>query len=145
MTPQEFVQNVQNLSANIDAELERVEISTLKTLEGDMKRRIHNDGEDSFGKSMGGYSKAWAIVRKEQGRQIAKKDLQFTGDLFERVVVGKSENQNVLGYLIDDDRLKVEENEAYLNTKIYDLSVNEAGEVGLNLQIGIEEIIQEYL
>jgi hypothetical protein len=145
MTPQEFAQSVQNLSSNIDAELEKVEIGALKTLEGDMKTRVHNKGLDSFGRSMGGYSKAWAKVRKEADKKTNKKDLEFTSTLRENIILGTSEGKNVLGYLTDDDRLKVENNESYLNTKIYDLNQVESGNVGLNIQIGIEEIIEKYL
>lgn len=77
----------------------RAEIASLKTLEGLMKRRIHNSGLKSDGTKMKPYSAMWSAVRQGAGKQVAYKDLQFTGDLRRNYTVGKNGKDNALGFL----------------------------------------------
>lgn len=64
---------------------------------GLIKPRIHNDGKDANGNSLGGYSPGYAKTRLKRGRQIAKKDLQFTDQLFNSEQIFKVNGSAVFG------------------------------------------------
>ena len=56
-------------------------VAGLKGGMGAMKRRIFNQSLDANGTSLGGYSDEYGQYRANRGRQIGRKDLQFTGSL----------------------------------------------------------------
>jgi hypothetical protein len=145
MTPEELIKNFSGLNQALQEGLDEVEIEALFFLLGRMKRRVFNDGEDLDGKSLGGYSKAYAAIRKKRGLQDKVKKLQFEGDLAKNTQVGTSEENNVIGYLTDDDRLKVEGNERYLNTTI--IGVTDEDQLGVDQRMvaGIDKIVLQYI
>ena len=105
------------------------EVAALKTLEGDMKARIHNQGRATDGSSLGSYrSKSYKKKRESQGRQTVKKDLQFTGDLIANYTVGVTgQNRNALGFRNDKTRLIAEgqEGKKQVNKPIFTPSKGE--------------------
>lgn len=111
-----------------------VEIPALKTLEGAMKKRIHNDRKDSNGLKIGvkgprgvNYTEGY---RKEKAKRTGSAsgnaiDLFLDGNLQRGVTVGKSGKKNVLGFRDDLSRKKAEKHTNNYNTKIYKPSKDE--------------------
>ena len=85
-------------SAKVQKAIGFAEISALKRVEGLMKNRIHNRGQNSEDTSIGTYSVGWAKKRKAKGRQVAYVDLQVEGNLIRGYSVGIFEGQNALGF-----------------------------------------------
>lgn len=59
-------------------------LQSLNQMKSDITNRIHNSekgGTDKDGRGFGGYTSPWVKVRKANGRQILKKDFEFSGDL----------------------------------------------------------------
>lgn len=86
--------------------IDRIEIASLKTIEAFHKRRIFNASQATDGSSLGTYkSKYWRNKRLQAGRQIGKKDLQFTGDTKNNMQVGRSGIDNVYQFTTDKARI----------------------------------------
>lgn len=64
-------------------------------------RVFSGDTKDINGKELSPYSEAYAKKRKAAGRQTAKKDLIFTGALFESIQVGTKNNRPAMGFLTE--------------------------------------------
>jgi hypothetical protein len=64
--------------------------------------RVYSGGEgakDTKGKALSPYSTAYAKKREKAGRQVEKKDLLFTGALFESIQIGTEDEIPTLGFL----------------------------------------------
>lgn len=78
-----------------------------KYVEGAMKFRIFTEGRDSSGGSIGSYkSKSWIKKRSENGRQVGKVDLEYSGDLRNSIQVVKDGNEVVIA-IINDDKFTI--------------------------------------
>lgn len=101
-----------NISA-LPGEVERAIGVALIRLEGDIKRRIHNDGKASDGslldtparRRLGRYSLQYGKKRQAAGRQTGRKDLQFFGDFLRSYGAGKSGDVQAIGFFQDKARL----------------------------------------
>lgn len=74
-----------------------------KYLEGEMKQRIFNRGQNSDDASIGAYkSKWWKKKRTERGNQTGFVDLEFSGDLRNSIQVVQENNSEVVLAIISD-------------------------------------------
>ena len=73
--------------------------------------------------------------------QTNYKDLQFFGDLFRNIDVGVSNGNNVIGFLRDIDRIKVQGTEDYIGKDVAPLSEEEKGVIDDTYKAAIAEII----
>jgi hypothetical protein len=70
----------------------------LNNVKAALSRRIFQQGKATDDSEIGEYSEATQLLREQEGLQIEKVDLQFTGNLFRSITVGlDSENQIALG------------------------------------------------
>jgi hypothetical protein len=84
---------------NYDAEL-----LAAQTALAVLNSRVFSGGaEDVNNAQLKGYSAAYAKKREKAGRQTAKKDLIFTGALFESIQVGTSNNLPAMGFLTENE------------------------------------------
>lgn len=73
------------------ADVQDMMTSALNSSMALMKRRIFNVNEDVEGKNFGKYvSKSYKKRRKAKGRQVAKKDLEMTGQLRKSIQLEKA-------------------------------------------------------
>lgn len=98
-----------NLKKDISKrELDDIVAPALETFRGNLLFRIHNDGESSNGAEIGEppiaesrtgvYEKYYGRKRRKKGRQVAKKDLEMTGELRRSVKHG-TRNRNQAIYI----------------------------------------------
>lgn len=80
------------LEKNLDA----VALPAMKSLEGAMGQRIHNDGKKSDGSSIGEYSARYAKYRQSKGRQTGYVDLEDTSTLRSALQTGEVNGKPVL-------------------------------------------------
>jgi hypothetical protein len=73
--------------------------------------------------------------------QTNYKDLQYFGDLFRNIDVGVSNGNNVIGFLRDIDRLKVEGTEKYIGKDVAPLSEEEKQVIDDTYRAAIADII----
>lgn len=101
--------------------MNRVQVVALKRLEGEIKRRIFNDGRATNGILIGHYrSRLWRQERIRRGRQVQYKDLEFEGDMRRSMTVGKTNTRNnAFGFTRDSERLKAVENEQRERKQIF--------------------------
>ena len=98
----------------------RAEIAALKSLEGAMKVRIHQYGEDERENLFGAYSPGWAKVRKKRFKQTDFVDLDFEGDLIKGYKLGKTiDRLNALGFVDDWSAQKARDNEHHFGKTIF--------------------------
>lgn len=124
--------------------------AALKRLEGEMKRRIHQQGQSSDGTQLstfaekkdpaGYYSKQWGSKRRRFGRTVSKKDLQFYGDLLRAHTVGTFNDRFVYGFLYDMARIIAEGQEGQTRKPIFSISDRERD---LVVQIYSERLVQD--
>lgn len=115
---------IENLGSDA---ISRPAFAALKRLEGEMKRRVHQNGQDVNGqqlktfskKKLGSYSLAYGKKRDKAGRQVSVKDLEFHGNLRRAITVGTYENGYALGFLYDKARLIAEGQEGQTRTTIF--------------------------
>ncbi len=94
MTPEELKNKILTISTRLSNRKVDFLLLGAKQLEGSMKARIFNDGEDSSGRKIGKYkSKSWIQKRSEEGRQTQRVDLEFTGELRDSIQVVRSRNE----------------------------------------------------
>lgn len=92
---------------------EKASMVALKSFEGEVKSRIHNQGRDSSGLSIGQYqSEYWKAKRRAAGRQIGYVDLEMTGELRRSLTTGQIRGGAVLGFDSDQEREKYEKMKA---------------------------------
>lgn len=148
-------------AAVVENHRDEIEIPALKEMEGSMKQRIHNKGQDSSGDRIGSkterqgkYTKGYER-RKTNGGLIGGRtyagsggniypiNLQVHGDLLKDFTVGTKENLNVLEFQTDLSRKKAERHEKSYKTDIYRPSDNELEGFKDVLLIGIDEVIRK--
>lgn len=148
----------------VTAGRDEIEIPTLKELEGAMKQRIHNKGQDSKGERIGINSKLKGLYTK--GYERKKRDggvfngrsyagsgdthiypinLQLHGDLMKEFTVGVKNGLNVLEFQTDLARKKVERHEKSYNTVIYKPSDEELEDAKEIMRIGVRTVLRKYV
>jgi hypothetical protein len=75
--------------------------------------------------------------------QVGYKDLQFFGDLFNGIVTGTSQGANVLGFLRDADRVKMQGTEDYIQKDVIKLSETEKDTIDDTFKALIDDIIKQ--
>lgn len=98
------IQKLRTLGRAIAQSKDRIEIPALSEFLGSYLNRIFKRGLSSDGRRIGIYVSNWAKTRQKRGRQIAYKDLFFTGELRNSIQIGKSSNDNVIGFVNDTAR-----------------------------------------
>jgi hypothetical protein len=102
------------------------EIAALSSLQGLYLQRIHNDRKATDGSSLGQYrSIQYKKKRQAKGRQVGEKDLEFYGDLRRSVKIGKSGNNNVMGFDRDLSRLIAEGQQEQIGKEVHVVSNDE--------------------
>lgn len=122
----------------------------LKRLEGEVKRRVHQQGKGSderplgtFAKSVdddGFYSKQHGRLRRKRGRRTSPKDLQLTGGLIRSYTVGTNKGRYVFGFLTDKSRLIAVGQEEQTRTRIFGPSSREIDNM---LQIYAQRLVND--
>jgi len=106
------------------------EIAALSSLQGSYLQRIHNDRKATDGSSLGRYrSEQYKKKRRERGRQTEEKDLEFHGDLRRSVKIGKSRNNNVMGFDRDLSRLIASGQQEQIGKEVHVVSNDEIAEL----------------
>ena len=141
---------------------DEVEIPALKELEGAMKQRIHNKGQDVNGdrigikgKLAGLYSKGYE-KRKEKGGTFSGRkfagtgagnlypiNLQLHGDLLKDFTVGVSGGNTVLEFQTPLSAIKAARHEDTYNTVIYQPSEAELEGFKDVYIAGLEEVLRD--
>ena len=112
--------------------------------------RVFSDGaKDVNNKQLSPYSKPYAKKREKEGRQIQKKDLQFTGALFESIQVGTQNEKPVVGYLTERSaQIGGYQEEQNNNVAIFSLNDTERAEVAADVKDFVinrlREIVQRW-
>lgn len=112
-----------------------------KRLEGEMKKRIFNNGLDSFGQRIGSYSEGYAKLRNRNGFQTSFVDLQLTGNLFSNFQTLKEGEEVVLAIPNDFDFKKAVDNEARFKTVIFEPTEGEEESAEKDFQSNVENLI----
>lgn len=82
MTFEDLLRRVTTIATAMEAKKGDWLIETAKRLEGSMKARVFNRGQNTDEEFIGQYkSKYWIKKRSEGGRQVSKVDLEDTGSL----------------------------------------------------------------
>jgi hypothetical protein len=110
---------------------------------GAIKQRVENFGADSDGVAMqsfskerfGAYSKAWGEQRAKKGRQTAKIDLNYTGDMFKAWLPVPTKDGWGATFVTKEAMQKAFENQAIFRTTIFAPSDQE-------IQLGNNAMIQ---
>lgn len=134
---------LENLLAEIEANLPEANLVALKRVEADMKRRIFQQGQATNGSQLdtfsrprvGRYSLRYGRVRQEAGRRTDIKDLEFKGDLRKAITIGLNRGQLVLGYQYDLARLISQGQEEQTKQVIFEPSdeeLQDAAEIFMN-------------
>lgn len=104
MTPEELKKKLGQVAALVQGASREFLLLGGKDLEGRMKSRIFNKGQNSQGQAIGEYkSKYWIKKRKEGGRQVKKVDLENTGELRKSIQVVEDGKDVVLAIINDTD------------------------------------------
>jgi hypothetical protein len=138
-----------------------IELPALKELEGSMKQRIHNKGQDSDGKRIGLNSKRKGLYTKSyekkkrdggiiggriyagSGGNLYPINLQLHGDLLKDFTVGISRGRNVLQFQTSIATKKAERHEKSYNTAIYKPSEDELEGFKDVLVISVGEVLKK--
>lgn len=114
-----------------------------------LKQRVFNQGRATDGGLIKrGYSKGWQKKRKSKGFQTSYVDLQFSGDLFKSIKVGKSGNDTVLGFTNEKTLVYARANEErYKNAEdtIFALNNKESDEAFKAAQKAFDKIVDRWL
>jgi hypothetical protein len=147
MTPQELIDKFSAFNQGLKDGLDELQVAALFSLLAATKVRIFNNGEDEEGKSLGGYSTAWAKVREnnDPSLQTAVKKLQFNGDFAKDLQVGTSEGVNVMGFGRDISRLIILGASDYLGVKIIGPSKEEQENLDKIMIEGMDELVLQYI
>lgn len=106
------------------------EIAALSSLQGLYLQRIHNRGEATDGSKIGKYvTDYWREKRKEKGRQVSYKDLEFNSDLRRSVKIGTSNGKNVMGFDNDMSRIIATGQQEQTEKTIFAISISEQNEM----------------
>lgn len=114
-----------------------VEIPALKGMEGSIKRRIHNEGKDSNGDTIGikgkrggRYSPAYEKFKKKitGTENLYPINLQLDGDLIKGYGVGVNNGKNVIDFLDELSKKKIEKHETNYKTEIIKPSASDLEE-----------------
>jgi len=89
------------IKRNIRAYAQDAAFVALKSLEGDLKYRIHNSGMATRGRIGRYQSASWMRKRREKGLQTAYVDLQFSEQLRDDLTTGQSRGNAVMGFRTD--------------------------------------------
>lgn len=119
--------------------------AALNSGRGLMKRRIFNNGEDATGNPMGKYrSKSYEKKRVAAGRQVEKKDLQFSGSLAASIETVQGEGNSVVIAITNAENAKIARyQEQQLKAPVFVLSQMEFDAVDEQGRRLIAEIIKE--
>jgi len=129
-----------------------IEIPALKEAEGAIKRRIHNDGQDSEGNRIGIKSKRGGLYSKGYERRKGKIvgagnlypiNLQLRGDLLKGYTVGIFQGRNVLKFQDELSQKKAGWNEENYNTELFKPSQQELEDVQEVWILGFEEALRD--
>lgn len=117
---------------NID---QNAAFAALKRFEGEIKRRIHQQGKASDETALstyaekkdpaGFYSKQYGAKRRRFSRTVSKKDLQFDGNLLRAHTVGTFKGRYVYGFLTDRARRIAEGQQDQTRKEIFSTSDRE--------------------
>lgn len=111
---------LKRVASNVSREQTRFLVLGGKRMEGLMKRRIFNEGQDSEEKKIGDYkSTYWEKVRQRKGRQTSKVDLQYSGSLLTSMKTVEDGKEVVLAIVNDLDYKKAKGNEERRNKEIF--------------------------
>lgn len=125
MTFEQFKNRITLISNVIDMKKNGFLLLGGKYIEGAMKYRIFTEGLDSSGGSIGSYkSKSWIKTRSENGRQVGKVDLEFTGDLRNSIQVVQ-DGKEVFIAIINDDKYIIAKGQEERRKKDIFLPTNE--------------------
>jgi hypothetical protein len=140
MTVEELQKLLLGFTSRLNSANQKLLLLGAKDLEGRMKLRIFSDAQDANNNSIGDYkSKSWIKKRKETGRQIAKVDLEYTGQLRNSIQVVQDSNETVIAIINNEDYLKAKGQEQRRNKVIFEPSREEE----LDVQNYINDLIQE--
>lgn len=100
-----MAQNLKDLANKIERSIPKVsvlvanaEVLGTTTALGDITRRIFNEGKLTNGGNIGNYtSPPYKKKRQKKGLQIQYIDLQFSGDLFNSIGIGKFNDKPAVG------------------------------------------------
>lgn len=125
------------------------ELLAAQTANSILLGRVFSRGaKDINGSDLKPYSEGYAKKRERAGRQTKKKDLIFTGALFESVQVGTKDNRPAMGFLNEGNATIGSYQEEQNNTKIFQLSDQEREvvkkEVSDFVLNGIKEIVAKW-
>lgn len=119
ITPEQLQKMIGDLKKAFSEMKGYAEAAGIKTLEGDIKRRVFNKGQGTD-KPLGPYkSKAYKKIRTDRGNQVGYKDLEFTGDMRKTLVMGESEGHAALGFTLRLSAKKADWQEEQLNMYIW--------------------------
>jgi hypothetical protein len=140
MTVEELQKLLLGFTSRLNSANQKLLLLGAKDLEGRMKLRIFSDGKDANETSIGDYkSKSWIKKRKETGRQTAKVDLEYTGQLRNSIQVVQDSNETVIAIINNEDYLKAKGQEQRRNKVIFEPSREEE----IDVQNYINDLIQE--
>lgn len=106
------------------------EIAALSSVQGLYLQRIHNDRKATDGTSLGRYrNDYYKQKRRNAGRQVEEKDLEFHGDLRRSVKIGTSGTANVMGFDNDLSRLIATGQEEQIGKEVFMVSDDEVQEM----------------
>ncbi len=107
LNEEQFKGLVSRLGSRLASKKANFLLLAAKRLEGLMKRRIFNKGQDNEGVSIGPYiSASWIKKRAEGGRQTKYVDLQNKGDLLRSFTTVRDGDEAVLAIVRDEDYKK---------------------------------------
>lgn len=95
--------------------------------QGDVSRRVFNDGRATDGNDIGQYaSGAYREKKVSRGQRVDKVRLQYNGDLRNSFIAGNDNQGNpALGFTKTSERLKAQGNTEYRGKKIFQPSEKE--------------------
>ncbi len=144
-----FVEKLQEAWIN---DVPGVTIPYFKELEGSTKQRIHNDGQDSDGQTIGmknerkgkystGYAKRKAKIVGDA--RLYPINLQLRGDLIRKFTTGTEAGKPTLKFQTQEAANIAAYNEQNFKTDIYRPSTQQMDDAKEVLEIGIRDFLQD--
>lgn len=129
ITPQQFSIKLSRLSSSLldSRRINEVATTALLRVEGEMKKRIFNQGKATNGSQIGDYAEGpYKRSRVARGKRVDTVNLQNEGDLLKSLRAGKSDEGNpAIGFTSDRQRVIASGHTEYRGKQIFRPSKSE--------------------
>jgi hypothetical protein len=144
LTPEQFEQACKNAIVSVEKNISKILINATNIGSAEMQFRIFNKGQTVAGNTMRYRSAPYIKKRVKAGRQVAYKDLEFSGDLyFSMAILSTGQKEVVYGF--NNNRTAEiagyqETSSVQVNEPIFDLTEKEAKSMEREFAIDVSKI-----